>query len=62
MPEITPGQCAYEVYCTGLTWRLPWHDVPERWQQRWETAAQAVLEAFVSSARPVTLHLDEETA
>ena len=61
----TPGQIAYEAFfrtkagtsvAQTVAWgyeRLEWVD-----RQGWDAAAQAVLEAFVSSARPVPLAKD----
>jgi hypothetical protein len=47
----TPGQICYEAYWQGVP--LRWTEEPASEQAQWEAAAQAVLEAFVSSAQPL---------
>jgi hypothetical protein len=56
----TPGQFAYEAYSTfgaRVTTYPPtlWSWLAPVEHAQWEAAAQAVLEAFVSSSTPVPL-------
>ena len=53
----TPGQIVYEAYCAfgariTKTHATRWNWLAPIEHAQWEAAAQAVLEAFVSSARP----------
>ena len=57
----TPGQIAYETCMRTMFPETPqhaalaWRFVETKDRAAWEAAAQAVLEAFVSSTRPVPL-------
>lgn len=61
----TPGQIAYEAYArvqaTAGDWRrpTPFASLQALTRQGWDAAAQAVLEAFVSSARPLDTAQEE---
>jgi hypothetical protein len=68
MPEPTPGENAYAAYMAvhlaqdkipALAWGYDMLEPHER--AGWEAAAQAVLEAFVSSAQRLTTPQEEET-
>ena len=61
---MTPGQIAHETYWRTFADRpptLPWEQLIPDNRDAWEAAAQAVLEAFVSSAQRLAPPQEEET-
>ena len=65
MTEPTPGQLAYEAFWRVLAPRYgdmhtPYGGITSLQVEAWEAAAQAVLEAFVSSTRPLPLEQESK--
>ena len=65
MTERTPGQIAYEAFWRVLAPRYgdlhtPYGGITPLQVEAWDAAAQAVLEAFVSSAAPRALPREDD--